>query len=136
MFLGLEFFPVLAATAVIMAVGIVWYAPQVFGRVWAKDLDIEVSSLELTAPGALKRLVWAGVANLFIMIFLAQVVLVAEKARLSPIKVLTALFLIVFFVSLLQATQERKSLVNFCITNGFIAITVIIGGSIIAYWPW
>lgn len=136
MFFGFELLPLLSATLVVLAVGIVWYAPQVFGRVWAEDLDLDTSLLDIEAPGALRRLVLAGVLNFVVMFFLANLVALATAAKVSPIKVVVGLLVIILAVSTITALNERRGLVSFAVTMSYVSLSMLTGVAIIAYWPW
>lgn len=136
MFFGFETLAVVAATLVVLAIGVIWYAPQVFGRVWARGLKLDESILEFETPGNIRRLAVAGIINFVIMIFLANLIVFARELNISPLKFMAGLFAILFLVSLLNAVQERRSLVSFCITTVYGAAIIFVGTAVLAYWPW
>ncbi len=127
-----NFFAVLTATLLALAIGVVWYSPWVCGRIWMKAVGLSDADLE---RGVWHRFV-AGFIAQFVLLY--AVVVLTSMMR-STISVWTALlFLALAFLAMQSGTViwERKSLAYFLVNSAY-TIAVVVGCSaIVLYWPW
>ncbi len=133
----ISLFPVLVATIVAMAIGMVWYSPKIFGTVWTQEGHIVSESSVSTNDAAWKQILIAAIQNFIIIYILAHFLLLADAY--PGMNVLTAG---VWMAILVAATQlstviwEKKSLTYFAITAGYVVTVLLVSSVILTKWPW
>lgn len=135
MIFGFETLSVVAAAAIVLALHVVWYSPQVFGRVWARSLGLDAAVLDMDLA-SIRQLVAMGILYFLGMICLANLMGLTNAVALSPFKIGAGLAGVFVLVGAIQNLQERRGLVSFAVSASFIAIAILVGTIIIGYWPW
>ncbi len=130
----INFASVFSATFLSMAVGIVWYSPTLFGRIWQKEHQTN----EIEKRGLNQIKIYIGC---FSALFVTQLTLACfvSLTLLFDISVSTlSLVLTVFAIAVLGSSMvwERRSFSYFLVAAGFLTTSIIGGVHILAFWPW
>ena len=129
--------PVFVATIAAMAIGMVWYSPQVFGVAWEKEAKIPSDAKDDSLDTLWKMILVALLQNFIIIYILSHFLLIADAY--PGVNVLVAG---VWMAILVAATQlgsviwEKKSLVYLGINAGYLVTVLLIATVIISKWPW
>ncbi len=128
-------FSVFVATFFAIALGIVWYSPWVFGRVWMHLVGLSESDLEV--PGQWKRMILGGISHFcFFYVIAGMLTSFANSSQLSLYSVTVPLTVGILALISGPVIWERRSVVYFLITGGYAVLSVTSGMYIIALWPW
>jgi hypothetical protein len=122
------------ATIVMVAFGIVWYSPMLFGKRWAAEVGVLDNTLAVRALVA-KFVIHA--ASMFVALYtISMLVALIDPKRLAP--VIAALLLAGAFVILQSGVViwEKRSLPYFLVNASYSAFSIFAGVSVVLYWPW
>ena len=129
-FTGVNWVAVVVAAVVGLIIGFAWFAPQLFGKQWAREAGVQLGSASTTPP---TTYVWAVVSVLltaYVLAFLAHALglkSVVDGAILGAIVWLG-------FVgpwTLASVTFEKKSWMYFYLTGGQGLVSLLVMGAIL-----
>lgn len=128
----LNIFSIFAATFLAIAIGIVWYSPWLFGRVWMHAVGVTEEDLELSRSW--HRMVLGGVSQFCFFLLIGNLFTFVERSTLYTFTFLI-LGIVLSFCSG-SAISERKSFGYFLVTAGYTILVATLGIFVIALWPW
>ena len=131
--LHINFLPVLVATVVRLVLGGVWYAPPLFGKAWSSLTGCTQQEMKARLPKALATDFFAGFVMMLVLahvVYWAGARYAAEGAFVGFLSWLG----FVAAVQLIALVYEKKSFKLFVINSGFLLLTLMIGGVIMAVW--
>jgi Protein of unknown function (DUF1761) len=131
--ISINFLALLVAAIAKLAVGSVWYSPVLFAKPW-RDF-VGVSEAEMKA-GLAKAMGVDFIASLVMAFVLVHAVVYAGAVTASQ-GVIVGFFNWLGFVAavtLPQVFYERRPLKLFLINNGYLLISLVIMGAILAVW--
>lgn len=132
-FAEINFMAVIVAALVFMAVGYVWYALPVFGKIWAREVGLKASDLK-QGPGS--GLVIAAAAGLVQAYVLAHFIDYTQAVTWAD-GFTTGLWIGVGFVAMAIAANyvfARRSAMLWMIDAGYFIVSLAISGTILAVW--
>lgn len=127
-----NWFAVIAATALAMALGFLWYHPAVFGKAWMNELGKTQEQLGKPGPKYGLMVVGAFVEATVLALFI--------KALGAPVLANSAtigLWIAVGFVAttfLAEALFSGKSLRLYLINVGYYTLTLVLMGALFGAW--
>jgi hypothetical protein len=131
-FVGVNWLAVIVAAVVGIIVGFVWYAPQVFGRRWAR-----ASGIDLPQPGQVQPITYVGaiVAAAVTAYVLAVIVRGLGAASLADGAIVGLVVWLGFVAPWLASGVlfERRSTEWWAINAGQAIVSLVIMGAIIGY---
>lgn len=127
-----NFFAVLTATLLALAIGVVWYSPWACGHIWMKAVGLRDADLE---HGVWHRFV-AGFIAQFVLLY--AVVYLTHMMRPTVSAWTTLAFLALAFLAMQSGTViwERKSLAYFLVNSAYTIVVVVGCSAVVLYWPW
>jgi xanthine/uracil permease len=129
----INYLAILVAAVINQAIGSQWYSLRLFGKAWAEDAKINISTVDKKV--ATRGLILGSILAL-IVYFLIAVFLQFTNSHCWSTGLLIG-FLLGVLVSLQLAVYhvyESKSLRLFLINASFTVLTFSIGGTIIGLW--
>ena len=131
-FAGVNWLAVIVAAVAGIIVGFIWYAPQVFGRRWAR-----ASGIELPQPGQVQPMTYiGGVITAAVTAYILAVLIGAVGATTLVDGVIVAVVVWVGFVATWLASGvffERRSTEWWAINAGQAIVSLAIMGAIIGF---
>jgi hypothetical protein len=131
-FAGVNWFAVMVAAVAGLIVGFIWYAPQVFGRRWAR-----ASGIELPQPGEVQPMTYiGGVVTAAVTAYVLAVLIGGLGAATLVDGVIVAVVVWLGFVATWLASGvffERRSTEWWVINAGQAIVSLAIMGAIIGY---
>jgi hypothetical protein len=131
-FVGVNWLAVIVGAVVGIIVGFVWYAPQVFGRRWAR-----ASGIELPQPGQVKPITYVGaVVTAAVTAYVLAVIIRGLGAASLADGAIVGLVVWLGFVATWLASGvffERRSTEWWAINAGQAIVSLVIMGAIIGY---
>jgi hypothetical protein len=131
-FAGVNWLAVIVAAVAGIIVGFIWYAPQVFGRRWAR-----ASGIELPEPGQVQPMTYiGGVATAVVTAYVLAVLSRGLGAATLVDGVIVGLVVWLGFVATWLASGvffERRSTIWWAINAGQAVVSLAIMGAIIGY---
>lgn len=133
-FASLNLYAVIAATLVSLALGIIWFAPFVFGRFIRDDAERVLEARLSVRPHAVDLL--AGML-LHGALFLSIAYLLGVVQRgTSLFFVSCALSCVVVFMKVSSALWEHTRFSELLVRAGYVLLSVWSGIGIVVWWPW
>lgn len=129
----INFWAVLVAAIVSMVLGMLWFSPTVFGKIWAKEAGKDIEEMTGGSPGSyLAAFVGAIVVAYILAVFegYASVVTTTEGLTVA----FYAWLGFVVATSLTQIIWEGRSKKLYAINNGYQLISLLVMGVILAVW--
>jgi hypothetical protein len=131
-FVGVNWLAVIVAAVVGIIVGFVWYAPQVFGRRWAR-----ASGIELPQPGQVQPITYVGaIVTAALTAYVLAVIIRGLGAASLADGAIVGLVVWLGFVATWLASGvffERRSTEWWAINAGQAIVSLVIMGAIIGY---
>lgn len=136
----MDIFPIIHEVAVIgsavfmMAAASLWYSDFLFGPVWNRvsgNTRIVVVGVKDSAALALMLLGYVGV-----MAGVAFVLGITPLLPITAVGSIGLLWVVVMAALGIQALGERRSLLYYIISAGWISVVIFGGAVLINYWPW
>jgi hypothetical protein len=131
-FAGVNWLAVIVAAVAGLIVGFIWYAPQVFGRRWAR-----ASGIELPGPGEVQPMTYlGGVVTAAVTAYVLAVLIGGLGAATLVDGVIVAVVVWLGFVATWLASGvffERRSTEWWAINAGQAIVSLAIMGAIIGY---
>jgi hypothetical protein len=131
---GVNWVAVVAAAVANIIIGIVWYAPQVFGRRWAA-----LGGRELPAPGQIPVTTYALGVVVALVVAYVLALFVGGLGASSIVDGATVGFLAWLGFAATTASSavlyEGRSWVYWALNAGFTLVALLVMGAILAYWP-
>jgi hypothetical protein len=131
-FAGVNWIAVIVAAVAGIIVGFVWYAPQVFGRRWAR-----ASGIELPQPGQVQPMTYVGaVVTVLVTAYVLALLSRGLGAATLVDGAIIGLLVWLGFVATWLATGvffERRSTEWWAINAGQAVVSLMIMGAIIGY---
>jgi hypothetical protein len=131
-FAGVNWLAVIVAAVAGIIVGFIWYAPQVFGRRWAR-----ASGIELPQPGEVQPMTYIGaVVTAAVTAYVLAVLIGGLGAATLVDGVIVAVVVWLGFVATWLASGvffERRSTEWWAINAGQAIVSLAIMGAIIGY---
>ena len=126
----MNFPAVLAAGAAHFAIGMIWYSPLLFGKIWMELSGLSETKLTPRDLGA------AFCSSLIVAYVLACVVLLAGARTLLDGAVVGIMAEVGFVATLLLGDMifEKKPLKLFLVRNGYNLLALAAAGAILAVW--
>lgn len=129
---GVNWLAVIVATVAGIIVGFVWYAPQVFGRRWAR-----ASGIELPQPGQVRPSVYVGAVVTTLVTAYVLAVLSSGLGAATPVDgAIVGLLVWLGFVATWLASGvlfERRSWEWWAIDAAQAVVSLVIMGAIIGF---
>lgn len=129
----INYWAVLAATAVCMIVGSIWYSKAVFGKIWMQLVNVNE---EKAKQGAMKAL--AGmVVGAFVQVYVFAHVIDFAKADTLMEGLQTGAWLWLGFiaaVSIADVLFAQRPMKLWLITAGYQLVIMLANGAILAMW--
>lgn len=130
---ALNWWAVVVATVVAMAVGSVWYTPSVFGNAWMKSIGLKKKDLDNAGWQPMILAVVGSFVTAVAMGVLLQVLALTDIWQGATFGILVAL---AFLASnkVMQAQFEQRPLSYSVITTSADVVTLALMGAILAVW--
>lgn len=127
----------LIVTAILMlAVGSIWYSPLLFGHHWMRATGLTEMDLEASKNKITMQLLFAFIANLFLLFVIAKLASVAQEQDIS-IRLMASLLTLLLAAALANVViWEQKNVSYLLINIGYAAVVIFGGLAVIWYWPW
>lgn len=130
----INYVAVLVAALVFMAVGFVWYALPVFGKIWAKEVDMKESDMKQGPAGSGYAIAMgAGLVQTYVLAHFVNY----TNASTWVEGLTTGLWIGVGFVAMAIAANyvfARRSVMLWMIDSGYFIVSLAIAGAILAIW--
>ena len=130
----INWWAVIVAAIVKFVIGAAWYAPQLFGKQWQAEIGMTQEQVRANlAPSLVAEIV----TDLVMAFILLHAVHYAGATTLVLGAVVGFLSWLGFIatVSIAQVFYEKKSWRLWSINNGYLVISLIVMGAILAVWP-
>lgn len=126
-----NYWAVLVAALAHFIIGMVWYSPLLFGKMW-----MELSGAADLKPSP-KDLVMALFSSLILAYVLANVVFLAGARTILDGAVVGIMVEVGFIATLLLGDMifEKKPFKLFLLRNGYNLLALAVAGAILAVWP-
>ncbi len=129
----IHFFAILAAAVAKMVIGALWYSPALFLKSWFKLSGITEQQMK---EGMAKALAVEFVGSLLMAFVLVHAIRYAE-ATTVPQGMAVGFFNWLGFVAVVtigNVTYQRKPFKLFLLINGYLLISLLVMGAILAVW--
>ncbi len=133
----INYWAVLAAAAVQMALGFAWYSKALFGKQWMSLMGWDMKKLEKEPPKGMGLSVGGGIAAALVMSYVLAHFADYAGANTWMDGVQAGVWIWVGFVATVligSVLWERKPLRLFAINAGYWLLTLAISGAIIGGW--
>jgi hypothetical protein len=133
----INWWAVIAATAVNMIVGTIWYSKSLYGKEWAKLVGRKIEDMSGAGSGYALTLAGAFIQSLILAHFVAYVAYFYPTYSDLFVGFSTGLWLWIGFVAITQGVNtifanSRKKL--WAINTGYFLVVLLINGIILASW--
>jgi hypothetical protein len=129
----IHFFPILAAAIAKIVLGALWYSPVLFIKPWRRMTGITEQQMK---EGMAKTLVVDFVGSFVMAFVLFHAIRYAEATTI--LQGLTVGFFcwlgFIAFATITTVTYERKPFALFLLNNGYLLISLLVMGAILAVW--
>ena len=127
----IESIPVLVATGVVIAVGIIWFSPAFFGSRWEElggARAEEGVSMGRYGLGAGLMFLW--------LVAIAHLLNIGDLGRSLSLGGVGLLLLVSLLPTLQVMLWERKPFASGVAVVGYLAVSLCVGVVVISLWPW
>jgi len=136
MFENINEVSVLVAAIVASAVGSIWYSPLLFGAVWMKSIGFTMEEGEMPKREMMIASTKGVLTQVVFFFIIAKFIAVSEGNGLSILTMGISLIILSGVYLMQSVIWERRPLTYFFVQMGYVAIALLGGVAIIAYWPW
>ena len=129
----IHFFPILVAAIAKMAIGALWYSPALFLRPWFNLSGVTEKQMK---EGMAKALAVEFVGSLLMAFVLVHAIRYAGASTVSQGMAVGSFSWLGFVavVTIGNVTYERKPFKLFLLINGYLLISLLVMGAILAVW--
>jgi len=136
MFYGINEVAVIVSAILSMAVGSIWYSPLLFGKQWMVAVGLTEADMESAKARMPKMFALAACANIILLFVLAHVVARVEELGMTVFVASVSVVILMGAALAGNTIWEQRSLSYFLINLTYMAVIIIGGMHVIAYWPW
>ncbi|SRR6266481_6644484 len=128
---------IVAFAVLYVVLGFAWYAPALFGKVWARGLGkTEEDMKRMMKEGAVKGIIWSLVQGL-VMGFVLRHAIAYAAVRTIPLGLFVSFWNWLGFVAMIQLNSviyEKKPWPYYFANVGYYLVVFLVGGAILTAW--
>lgn len=136
MLYGINELSIIVTSLLAVAVGSIWYSPVLFLKPWLRAIGRDMSDMNMPERTLVFLAFCNFVLNLGLFTLLAVSMRVAEKVGVSLIELSAFYIAFAAAVVVTGALWEKRGPRFILITVGYLAVLILGGLHVIAFWPW